>query len=883
MASDPVTILHLSDPQFGKNHAFGGDDHLPSDRDADGLGARLIDDLELLRKNPGLKPDIVLVTGDITEWGRPSEFKIAKQFLEQIASYLHLDRRRTILLPGNHDISRTACQAYFLKCESDEVEPMPPYWPKLQYYAAFHNEWYQSTPAVHYTEDKSWSLFELDDLRVAVAALNSDVRESHQEDDHYGWVGEKQCTWFATELEKYKAKGWLRIAAVHHNIVRGAVADDENLRDVDTLKRRVFPHVNILFHGHTHNGGKLTLVDQLPILATGSAGVIQSARPKEVPNQYQIVRIYADRIEQFARQYSVQQSKWIGDNRVSTDGDTWRPKMDVKLGLVAETFRLHRLKAKSPSSVSLPRKSVSGTSDRGQKLGSLTALRLFFSTGTAENEGDMLQEAFVASSDYVEIVTPPPASPRILVGKKGSGKSAFSAYFLDRMRKANVPALLLRPDDIQVSDSGSNATVGTTKARSFEQLVRTVAVHLWIRYPALLSEEDKKVLLEVDRESSLSNALLTRLVQVLGKLGAESGNVDARLVLGEMHSESSGEAFRNLATANAKILYVLIDDTDQVASPAVTGHLNRIWGFLLAVRRLATACVNIKFIVTLRSEIWRRLEVDPLGQRDQMDHFRPLIHRINPSKLHIQRILERRLQIARTRVRGTTGDSVYSPFFEGKSVKIPTSKQTSSWKEFILVRSRGRPRDAIQLVALLAKLAVEREATKINSEHVEAGMIEFSEGRARDISAEVGEDCPQFFTIVTSLWELPFKSGVEEVRQHLSKLPSRFPVLIGGVAMRQDREQDILKIWLLLYESGVINARVADARETDGFRHVDPLQDPNLVSSERWNDMQSAIWEINPAYRDFLIQARQAEESREGLPPMSKKNDNYLGKKVTEE
>ena len=33
----------------------------------------------------------------------------------------------------------------------------------------------------------------------------------------------------------YRSEGWLRLGVVHHNVVRGAVADDENLRDADDL------------------------------------------------------------------------------------------------------------------------------------------------------------------------------------------------------------------------------------------------------------------------------------------------------------------------------------------------------------------------------------------------------------------------------------------------------------------------------------------------------------------------------------------------------------------------------------------------------------------------------------------------------------------------
>jgi len=70
-----VTILHISDMQFGKHHRFadpaGG---------FDTLLRRLCDDLDLLSRENGLKPDIVALTGDLTEWGMKQEF-------EQVAAF----------------------------------------------------------------------------------------------------------------------------------------------------------------------------------------------------------------------------------------------------------------------------------------------------------------------------------------------------------------------------------------------------------------------------------------------------------------------------------------------------------------------------------------------------------------------------------------------------------------------------------------------------------------------------------------------------------------------------------------------------------------------------------------------------------------------------
>ncbi len=90
----PVTILHLSDVQFGEQHRFAGF-HLP-DPDAayDTLLSRLCDDLGGFARKAGLRPDLLLLTGDLAERGMRKEFDDFRKFAEGLAAALELPRRR---------------------------------------------------------------------------------------------------------------------------------------------------------------------------------------------------------------------------------------------------------------------------------------------------------------------------------------------------------------------------------------------------------------------------------------------------------------------------------------------------------------------------------------------------------------------------------------------------------------------------------------------------------------------------------------------------------------------------------------------------------------------------------------------------------------------
>ncbi|MEV8508331.1 metallophosphoesterase [Actinoplanes sp. NPDC051475] len=336
----PLTVLHVSDPQFGRHHLFGGNGLTAADQARDTLFQRLHDDLDRLAADPGLRPDLVVVSGDLAEWGLRSEFEEVGRFLVALSEAVQLPRHRVVVVPGNHDVNRKLCEGYFLRQEGEEQPVAPPYWPKWEPFAEMFRGFYDPVPGVVFSPGEPWTLFEMPDLAVVVAGLNSTMAESHRDEDHYGWLGEEQLRWFADRLESYRDRGWLRLGVVHHNAVRGAARDDENLRDADDLDRWLGQPrlLNLLLHGHTHDARLHRLPSGLVALSTGSAAVDAPARPTEVPNQYQLLTIDGEGVTRCARQYAVGQKRWISDPRISDSGSDWRVRERQRFDGVHATF-----------------------------------------------------------------------------------------------------------------------------------------------------------------------------------------------------------------------------------------------------------------------------------------------------------------------------------------------------------------------------------------------------------------------------------------------------------------------------------------------------------------------------------------------------------------
>lgn len=314
--AQPITILHLSDLQFGPKFRFGSPKEL---RD------RLVDDL----REQGLRPSLVVASGDIAETGKRSEYERFLELATGLCDELELDRKRFAIVPGNHDINRDACRAYFDACAADETEPSEPYWPKWKHFVEMLARFYGEESADSFVSDRPWTLFEVPELKVALAGLNSTMKESHRDGDHYGFVGEAQLRWFANELRRLRDAGWIRIGVVHHNFQRAATSDDENLRDAPELERAIGDEIHFLLHGHRHEAGLGRMANAVPVLSTGSTAVGVGQRAEEVPNQYQFLTLRAKAIERWTRQYDPRDKRWIADPRASKKGD--RGDSEVKL------------------------------------------------------------------------------------------------------------------------------------------------------------------------------------------------------------------------------------------------------------------------------------------------------------------------------------------------------------------------------------------------------------------------------------------------------------------------------------------------------------------------------------------------------------------------
>ncbi|MFE3189359.1 pentapeptide repeat-containing protein [Nocardia sp. NPDC059240] len=266
-----LSILHVSGPRFGRGLPSAD---VPSD--PEGLQSHIYGAVTDLVDAQAPPPDLIVVSGDLTESAHPTEFRKATSFLSGLRVLLKLEPDRVVIVPGNQDISRLACDAYFRECAAYDRLPVQPYYAKLKLFEQMFTTLYRGLDHLVFDVGQPWTLFPIPELRLVVAGLNSTMAATHEDKDNYGWIGTRQKDWFAGQLRAYESQGWFRLGVISHDPAPGPVTsqyDPRVLRDAEAVFRRLGPRLNLLLRGPSragrsvaHHGGTL------PVLSASAPG-----------------------------------------------------------------------------------------------------------------------------------------------------------------------------------------------------------------------------------------------------------------------------------------------------------------------------------------------------------------------------------------------------------------------------------------------------------------------------------------------------------------------------------------------------------------------------------------------------------------------------------
>jgi hypothetical protein len=255
-------ILHISDLQFGKDHAFTSTD--PSSTQS--LLYELKQGLDkCLEDHEVSHPNIVVISGDIASWAESPEYESAKQFIEELCGYLEIDRQHVVLVPGNHDVNFKLSRMAFLKVSNErtyelkEGSPDKEIYPlRFVHFKRFFEAIYQGRRQYSLDPEHMYSVHEFEDLGLLIVGFNSCHNIDHWVDNlksRQGFICEQaieNARKEIEEIEKSRRVPYNPVVAVwHHNPFQIAGAADL-LTNGNKVAEILGSKCRIALYGHIH-------------------------------------------------------------------------------------------------------------------------------------------------------------------------------------------------------------------------------------------------------------------------------------------------------------------------------------------------------------------------------------------------------------------------------------------------------------------------------------------------------------------------------------------------------------------------------------------------------------------------------------------------------
>ena len=197
-----------------------------------------------------LQPDMIILTGDLTENGYYTEFEQAKRYLEMFEAPL-------FAVPGNHDARNLGYQTF------EEL-----------------------------VGERSWKLTKDDDFTVIGL-------DSSSADDNKGHIGIPQHLWMERQLDECVISDGFSIIALHHHIISIPQTGRERnvLSDAGDILKTITTHeVDLVLSGHKHVPN-IWKINETLIVNNGS--LCSNKLRGKIANSYIVYNISEDTIEVF--------------------------------------------------------------------------------------------------------------------------------------------------------------------------------------------------------------------------------------------------------------------------------------------------------------------------------------------------------------------------------------------------------------------------------------------------------------------------------------------------------------------------------------------------------------------------------------------------------
>jgi hypothetical protein len=388
----------------------------------------------------------------------------------------------------------------------------------------------------------------------------------------------------------------------------------------------------------------------------------------------------------------------------------------------------------------------------------------------AENEKDELLKYFLETATYYSALS---QSKIIVVGRKGSGKSAIYIKALDALSRQPLNYVInLRPEsselteDIQLSNVFKNPSTKKTffsavwRLTIFSKLAYAIYEQIATRpdYVNTSPEEEKLANFVRDHETFMRMNVFGVISEARKTVTDSGKDLNSPRILEDLYQTYLGELrsvlkeyFKSVKTKYSKIT-IIADNLDQAWDPKTNLDVQSemIASLLEVDHQISNELIDrdnkqvtLKIIIFLRKDIFNYI----LKEVNEPDKLIVMAQEIDWEKTPqlLKRLIENRFKFILGLENEEQLEKVWQEFFEFKDKKHPF--------DIVLEITVKRPRDVIYFLSQLFISAINRGANKVNDLDLNYAIENYSNFLNNNLIAETRAEFPEIGDILAKLQE----------------------------------------------------------------------------------------------------------------------------------
>ncbi len=482
-------------------------------------------------------------------------------------------------------------------------------------------------------------------------------------------------------------------------------------------------------------------------------------------------------------------------------------------------------------------------------------LKLFGHEDAGKEDETRLTSYYYKNQQYEDVVSD--LKMQIVVGEKGTGKSAILKMAYIEMEKTDVIPIWIRLDDLSelfgtILKSSNLYELKTLWKRSISKLV---ASKLVANESLIVSDDHEKAIKWAYEEGYASRDFISKLVKMLKPL------YDNKLCLEEGKTKGEQHILKRIAESLKVRLF--LDDFDLDWSGKADDIL-KIKSLLLALSDMSNDISGISIRIALRTDVYEMIRNEEFSDKFESD-----IIKCTWNNHEIMKTLAKRI-CAYFNV----------PFDETNTMDQSTLQYNIvDYLNYIFVRKfddetriwanapthkvlysliRRKPRDLVKLCQSVAEEAYKRKLSLIDSSCFLAVLESYSQERLKDLVNEYKKQLPKLEELLVRMAptqeEYANKSkeryvfSTDELYKKIRNIQQNIDIGIYQPNFNQINKADFHQIAHFMYKIGFITGR---KRNVSGkIERVYYDEDPYILKANIGDRGYS--WEIHPAYRGAL-------------------------------